>query len=93
VAEAVAAECDWARLIALPEAGPRERGAPIVRALHAGIASLDIQTDVVVNVDADVTMDRDYFERLFGAFEHDPSLGIASGSAWERDNGVWPSVS
>ena len=34
-------------------------------------------------------MGADYFERLLEAFEQDPRLGIASGSAWERDNGVW----
>ncbi len=72
-----------------PETGPRERGAPIVRALHAALDALDVTTDVVVNVDADVTMEPDYFERLLQAFEADPQLGIASGSAWEQDDGVW----
>jgi poly-beta-1,6-N-acetyl-D-glucosamine synthase len=89
VAEAVAAQCDWARVLVLTGAGSRERGAPIVRALHAGLDSLDVQPDVAVNVDADVTMDADYFERLLDAFEADPSLGIASGSAWELTDGVW----
>jgi biofilm PGA synthesis N-glycosyltransferase PgaC len=89
VAETIVAECDWARLLVLAETGPRERGAPIVRALHAGLDALDLEPDVVVNVDADVTMDRDYFERLLDAFERNPSLGIASGSAWERGNGAW----
>ena len=67
----------------LSEAGQRERGAPIVRALHAGLDGLDLEPDVIVNVDADVTMEPDYFERLLEAFARDPSLGIASGSAWE----------
>jgi poly-beta-1,6-N-acetyl-D-glucosamine synthase len=86
VAEAIVAAYDWARL---PATAPPERGAPIVRALHAGLDSLDIEPDVVVNVDADVTLDPDYFERLFQAFTQDPLLGIASGSAWELDDGVW----
>jgi glycosyltransferase involved in cell wall biosynthesis len=89
VAEAIRAEYDWARLVVLPATAPRERGAPIVRALHAGLDSLDPEPDVVVNVDADVTMEPDYFERLLDAFARDPSLGIASGSAWELDDGVW----
>ena len=83
------AEYDWARLVVLPATAPRERGAPIVRALHAGLDSLDLEPDVVVNVDADVTMEPDYFERLLDAFARDPSLGIASGSAWELNDGVW----
>jgi poly-beta-1,6-N-acetyl-D-glucosamine synthase len=89
VAASIAAECAWARLLVLPVAGPRERGAPIVRALHAALEFLDTAPDVVVNVDADVTMGPDYFERLVEAFERDPRLGIASGSAWERHEGVW----
>ena len=89
VAERIVAESDWARLVVLREAGQRERGAPIVRALHAGLDALDVEPDVVVNVDADVTMEPDYFERLLEAFARDPSLGIASGSAWEPVNGAW----
>jgi poly-beta-1,6-N-acetyl-D-glucosamine synthase len=89
VAERIVAELDWARLVVRSEAGQRERGAPIVRALHAGLDALDVEPDVVVNVDADVTMDPDYFERLLEAFARDPLLGIASGSAWELNNGAW----
>jgi glycosyltransferase involved in cell wall biosynthesis len=88
-ADAITSECDWARLLVLPEAGPSQRGAPIVRALHAGIKAVDGEPDVVVNVDADVTMEADYFERLLDAFERDPALGIASGSAWEQRDGAW----
>ena len=89
VARQIVGECGWARLLLVPGAPRRERGAPIVRALHAGIKSLDVETDVVVNVDADVTIDPDYFERLTQAFEDDPGLGIASGSAWELNDGIW----
>jgi poly-beta-1,6-N-acetyl-D-glucosamine synthase len=89
VAEHIASESDWARLLVVRDAGQRKRGAPIVRALHAGFAALDVEPDVVVNVDADVTMEPDYFDRLLEAFAQDPSLGIASGSAWELDHGAW----
>jgi glycosyltransferase involved in cell wall biosynthesis len=89
VAAEILVTCPWARLLVLPAAGPRDRGAPIVRALHASLDALDVATDVVVNVDADVTMEPDYFERLLEAFEQDPRLGIASGSAWEQHAGVW----
>jgi hypothetical protein len=34
-------------------------------------------------------MEPDYFDRLLEAFARDPSLGIASGSAWELRNGAW----
>ena len=53
VAETIVAEYDWARLVVLPATAPRERGAHVVRALHAGLDSLDVEPDVVVNVDAE----------------------------------------
>ena len=89
VAETIVAEYDWVRLLILPAGVRRERGAPIVQALHAGLDALDLKPDVVVNVDADVTMGPDYFERLLGEFARNPSLGIASGSAWEVVDGAW----
>jgi poly-beta-1,6-N-acetyl-D-glucosamine synthase len=89
IAAAIVAECEWAALLVLPAAGPRIRGAPIVRAIHSGLQALRPEPDVVVTVDADVTMEPDYFRRLLRQFESRPTLGIASGSAWERDGGVW----
>ena len=64
------------------------RGGPVVRALMAGLEALD-DVDVVVKLDADVTFEPDYFERLVAAFAADPTLGMASGSCWELDGGEW----
>ena len=89
VAQAIAVTYSWARLVVLPPVGETERGAPIVRSIHAGLESLELRPDIVVNVDADVTMDTDYFERLVETFVREPRLGIASGSAWEPYNGRW----
>ena len=79
----------WARLRVLEDVGAVERGAPIVRSIHAGIESLDVRSDVVVTVDADVSFDETYFEQLLMAFEQQSDLGIASGSAWELSDGQW----
>jgi glycosyltransferase involved in cell wall biosynthesis len=62
------------------------RGGPVVRALTTGLQALD-DVDVVVKVDADVTFEPDYFERLVAAFAADPELGMASGSCWEHEGG------
>jgi poly-beta-1,6-N-acetyl-D-glucosamine synthase len=67
-----------------------ERGGPIVRAFQIGLGSLvGVDPDVVVKVDADVSFDNDYFERLLGEFSRDGRLGIASGAAWELQGGTW----
>ena len=44
--------------------------------------------DVVVKVDADISFEPDYFERLLARFAADPALGIASGSAFELERRV-----
>jgi biofilm PGA synthesis N-glycosyltransferase PgaC len=86
----IAAEHDWVQVFSLPGSSSADRGAPVVRALQTGIAALTPEPpEIVVNVDADISMEPDYFERLLGRFDADPSLGIASGSAFELQDGTW----
>jgi poly-beta-1,6-N-acetyl-D-glucosamine synthase len=65
------------------------RGAPVVAAFHAGLAALAEKPELVAKVDADISMDEDYFERLVGAFREDGTLGIASGTCYEHDGREW----
>jgi glycosyltransferase involved in cell wall biosynthesis len=76
---------------ALSASGTRaaEPGAPIVRAFHHGLGALTGDPDVVVKLDADVSVEPDYFERLLCAFANDPSLGITSGVCLEQREGSW----
>jgi biofilm PGA synthesis N-glycosyltransferase PgaC len=89
VVRALESQHSWVRLATAPDRTGLARGAPIVRAFHAGIEALEDKPDVVVKLDADVSMDRDYFERLLEAFEADPKLGMASGSAYAEEGGAW----
>jgi len=89
IAERIAAEHDWVRVLSIPGASAADRGAPVVRALLAGIAALIEPQKIIINVDADISVGPDYFELLVGAFDADPSLGIASGSLFEFERGTW----
>lgn len=89
VARQLANEHAWVRVLSLPGTSVADRGAPVVRALQAGIAAHTDPPDVLVNVDADITFEPDYFARLLEKFDADPSLGIASGSAYELRGGTW----
>jgi poly-beta-1,6-N-acetyl-D-glucosamine synthase len=64
-------------------------GAPVVRAFHAGLDELASGPDVIVKLDADVSFEPDYFERLLDAFASDPRLGIAGGDCLEVEDGEW----
>ena len=89
IAADLAEKTPWVRLVRREEPAEAVRGGAIVRAFEAGVAVLAERTDIVVNLDADVTLAPDYFERLLEHFEANPTLGIASGSAFELENGVW----
>lgn len=94
VASELTREHPWIRVVRSPGAlgGPlaagRRAGRDVV-AFTAGLAELAQRPDVVVKVDADVSMGRDYFVRLLTEFERDPSLGIASGACYEKEAGGW----
>ena len=66
----------------------RQRGRE-ARAFTIGIAELVTPPDVVVKVDADISVEDDYFELLIAAFDKDDALGIASGTALELVEGTW----
>jgi poly-beta-1,6-N-acetyl-D-glucosamine synthase len=87
IAAELAARYPWIDVVVLPAASDTNRGPAVVRAIQHGFARLRPRCEIVVNVDADVSMEPDYFSRLLRAFEEDPKLGIASGSAWEEDRG------
>ena len=64
IAERLAAEHDWINVLSLPGTSAADRGAPIVQASRPAIAALDEEPpEIVVKVDADISMEPDYFER------------------------------
>jgi poly-beta-1,6-N-acetyl-D-glucosamine synthase len=88
IAAGLAHESAWIQVVVV-EAGPPARGGPVVRAFHAGLEALNSTPDVIVKLDADVSMAPDYFEKLLVRFAGDTSLGMASGTALEDRSGYW----
>jgi glycosyltransferase involved in cell wall biosynthesis len=88
-AEALAADHDWIHVVHAEEAAEAVRGGAIVRAFTTGVEALPEEPDLVVNLDADVSFQADFFERLLRHFEDEPTLGIASGTALELEDGEW----
>jgi len=97
VAQRLAVEHPWVRLLHGPPPSPVESG-PIAFgrrtgrdsvAFQAGVASLDPLPDVVMKVDADVTFASDFLETLLTAFGQQASLGIVGGTCLELTGGAW----
>jgi glycosyltransferase involved in cell wall biosynthesis len=89
IAESLARAHTWIRVVLSGTTPSDERGAPIVHAIHAGLAALGPFPDVVAQLDADLSLPPDYFERLLAELEQDESLGIVSGTCFEEVGGVW----
>lgn len=96
LAELLAAEHDWIRVLSSPGsvsvggalAEGRGAGRDVI-AFNAGIAALESPSDLVLKLDADVSVDPDYFERLLAVFAAEPALGIAGGVCLELERGGW----
>jgi len=89
IARRLESSAGWVRVLEMAGEVAPQRGAPVVRAFMAGLQVIDPLPEVIVKLDADVSMEPDHFERLLRAFEFDPTLGIASGACWELEDGTW----
>ena len=88
IVELVAAH-DWIATCSSDALAGPTRARAIVRGFNTGVAKLGELPEVVVKLDADISMEPDYFERLVHAFDEDAELGIASGTCYERIAGEW----
>jgi glycosyltransferase involved in cell wall biosynthesis len=84
----------WVKTLVTPDARTEKlnqgrREARPLDGFRRGVRALAEPVDVVIKVDADVSFDPDYAERLLAGFEADESLGIASGTCYEQEDGKW----
>jgi hypothetical protein len=59
------------------------------KAFVAGAEALESTPSVVIKLDADLSFEPSYCERLVAAFASDPRLGVASGVCTELRGGEW----
>jgi len=72
-------EHPWIDLVRMPERSERHFAGK-VHAFNAGYARMSgLQYDVVVNLDADVSFDEDYFSFLLQRLAEAPNLGLVGG--------------
>jgi biofilm PGA synthesis N-glycosyltransferase PgaC len=71
-----AARHDWIELYRMPERSTRDFGGKARCFNTAFERAKDLAFDIVGNLDADLTFDRDYYEFLMQRFAADPKLGV-----------------
>ncbi len=76
IVQKYALQHSWIELVRMPERKERHFAGK-VQAFKAGSARLSgVDYDVIGNLDADVTFERDYFQFLLKKFEENPRLGV-----------------
>ncbi len=79
-----AAAHDFIQLCRISEDHPRNFAAQ-VNAINRGLSLLSsIDYAFAGNMDADITLEPDYFEKLLIKFRQDPLLGLGGGTIYER---------
>lgn len=64
-------------------------GSKVINAFQEGVKQLDQHYDILVKLDADIILPKNYFEVIINAFEGNSRLGMAGGFAYIEKNGDW----
>ena len=74
-------ENDWIRVISVDSfLEPAPRGQRIASLFVLGIESSSVDWDFCSKIDADMQLEKNYFQQIYSKFEQNSSLGIASGN-------------
>lgn len=77
------------QLFRITEKHPRNFAAQVA-AINAGVAGLaGCDYEFIGNLDADITLEPEYFAQLMKKFEGDPGLGLSGGAIYEESDGVF----
>lgn len=64
-------------------------GSKVIRAFQKGFETLDNQYDIIVKLDGDLILPKDYFEQIIAAFQANNQVGMVGGVAYIEKNGQW----
>lgn len=80
----------WIHTFHRQDRGFRQPGTGVIAAFYDGFRRLDnLQWDFLIKLDADLSFERDYFERCFRHFVDQPRLGIAGGTIYRQTDRGW----
>ena len=89
IIDRAAAQHEWITAVHRNDRGMRENNTGAVEAFCDGHRALKIDDwDFLVNLDGDLSLREDYFERCIDEFLRDPKLGIGGGTLYHFEKGV-----
>lgn len=88
IADEYAAKYDWIHVVHRPDRGSRVVGGGVIEAFNEGMAAVTSQNyDYLCKLDADLTLQPDYFEWCIGKMEQDESLAACSAKVFNPSLG------
>jgi glycosyltransferase involved in cell wall biosynthesis len=89
IADAAANRLPWVRVVHRQDRGERKLGAGVIDAFYEGYRALVTRDySYICKMDADVTLDRSYFQNVMAKMELNPKLGGASGKVFNPVDNV-----
>lgn len=83
ILDAYAERFSWIEVVRRQDRGFRSPGGGVVQAFQDGYAAItSIPWDFIVKLDADLSLEPDYFECCFNRFLNNPRLGIGGGTVY-----------
>ncbi len=75
----------WIEVVRRKDRGFRSPGGGVMEAFRDGYVAIgNLQWDFLVKLDADLTLEPNYFERCLGRFQKDPQLGVGGGTVFNQ---------
>ncbi|MCX8012551.1 MAG: glycosyltransferase family 2 protein, partial [Desulfobacterota bacterium] len=78
----------WIKIFCRENRGKRKAGEGVMEAFYYGLEKIThFEWDYLVKLDADLILEKDYFEICFQHFKQNPRLGIGGGKVFNNING------
>src|SRR5690606_40770362 len=61
----------------------------VIRAFQKGFENLDRTFDIIIKLDADLSLPTNYFEKIVETFQYNDRIGMIGGFAYIEKNGEW----
>lgn len=89
IVNAFAEKHTWISLVSSLSSNAHLPGSKIINAFYKGFKTLDENYDIICKFDADLIFPNNYLEQLANHFNHNKTLGMASGFCYIKKNKNW----
>lgn len=79
----------WIKVVSTKASDNHQPGAKVIRAFNEGLRQLDEDYDIIMKLDADILLPKNYLENIITHFNSNPKIGMAAGFASIEKNGQW----